>query len=182
MDVIITGKSINVTPALRSYVENKLQRIFRIIKDVMDVHVTLSVQKHLQSVDITVKTRNSIFTSHGRTSDMYASINEGMDSLLRQAKRQNKKMKSHKGRKRGDITELIQESAVEIVEEDKSSNTPPSILRESMSIKPLSLEEAMLQIEAAENGFLLFRNANTAELNLIYKRKDGKLGLIETSQ
>lgn len=182
MDVIITGKSINVTPALRSYVENKLQKIFRIIKDVMDVHVTLSVQKHLQLVDITVKTRSSVFTSHGRTSDMYASINEGMDSLLRQAKRQNKKMKSHKGRKRGDISELVHES--EIVQEEESSggNLSPAVLRESMSIKPLSLEEAMLQIEAAENNFLLFRNANTAELNLIYKRKDGKLGLIEASQ
>ena len=178
MEITISGKSIDVTPALRSYIENKLQKINRIIQDVMDVHVTLSVQKHLQLVDFTVKTRNSIFTSHASTTDMYASINDGIDTMLKQARRQRKKTISRKGRGRMEISEMLPQES----EEDSDSQQDSVIYRERMPVKPLSLEEARLQLKGADNDFLLFRNSTTSELSLIYVRKDGSIGLIETNQ
>jgi putative sigma-54 modulation protein len=177
MEITITGKGIDITPAIRSYIENKLQKVYRIVSDIMDLTVTLSIQKHLQIVDFSVKTRSSLFTSHGSTTDMYASINEGIDNLLKQARRQMKKVKSHKGRNRAEITDLLPESEVE---EEKSNE--PVIHRERMPVKPMSLEEASLQLRGGDTDFILFRNSTTSELNLIYKRKDGSLGLIETNQ
>jgi putative sigma-54 modulation protein len=144
----------------------------------MDVQVILGVQKHLQIVDFTIKTRHSVFTSSGSTTDMYASINEGLDNLLKQARRQRKKVRSVKGRKRMEITEMLPDYPEE--KTDEPENEP--IHRERMPIKPMSLEEAVLQLKSAENEFLLFRNSTTSELNLIFKRKDGRLGLIETNQ
>jgi putative sigma-54 modulation protein len=178
MDVTISGKGIDVTPAIRSYIENKLKKVERIVPDVMDVQVILSVQKHLQIVDFTIKTRHSVFTSTGSTTDMYASINEGLDNLLKQAKRQRKKVQSVKGRKRMEITEMLPDYSEDTTE--KPEDEP--IHRERMPVKPMSLEEAVLQLKSAENGFLLFRNSTTSELSLIFRRKDGSLGLIETNQ
>lgn len=176
MEITITGKGFDVTPAIRSYIENKLQKVYRIVSDIMDLTVTLSIQKHLQIVDFSVKTRSSLFTSHGSTTDMYASINEGIDNLLKQARRQMKKVKSHKGRNRAEITDLVPDE----VEEENDGQ--PVIHKERMPVKPMSLEEASLQLRGGDDDFILFRNSTTSELNLIHRRKDGSIGLIETNQ
>lgn len=177
MEIMVTGKSIEVTPALRSYIENKLQRVYRIITGIMDVHVTLSVQKHLQLVDVTVKTRTATFSSHGSTTDMYASINEGIDSLLKQARRQKRKVTSQRTRRRSEAGEI---PAMEVpAEEQPEIPGATSIIREQMPIKPMSLAEATLQLRGGDRDFILFQNSTTSDLSLLYRRPDGNLGLIE---
>lgn len=179
MDITISGQGIDVTPAIRSYVENKLHKIPRIVPDVMDVHVKISVQKHLQIVDFGVKTRHDTFSAHASTTDMYASINEGVDNLLKQMRRARKKVQSVKGRRRMEINEMLPQS--EDLEEEGHKGEV-HIMREQMPVKPMSLEEAQLQLRGGDNDFILFRNSMTSELSLLYKRKDGNLGLIETNQ
>jgi len=102
METVIGGKGIEITPALRSFTENKLKKLDRVFNGVMDVHVTLSVQKYLQIADLTVKTRSGGFSATAQTTDMYASINDAIDNLVKQARRQKKRIKSRKGPKRGE--------------------------------------------------------------------------------
>lgn len=178
MDITITGQGVDVTPAIRSYVENKMRKIPRIIQGVMDVHVTINVQKHLHVVDMKVNTRDGAFASHESTSDMYASINGGIDNLLKQMRRARKKSISKKGQRHMELDDLQFEPGNPEEQEDEEVQ----ILREEMPVKPMSLEEARLQLRGADNPFLLFRNATTSELCLLYRRDDGNLGLIETNQ
>lgn len=178
MEISISGKGIEITPALRSFAESKLKKLTRLTSSAMDVHVTLSVQRYLQIADLSVKTRNGGFSARGQTTDMYASINEAVDNLIKQTRRQSRRIKSHKGRKRPERSEVWEEPPLE--EEIAESTEPPfKLLRERVSVKPKSLEEALLQIRSAENDFLVFRNSATSDLNILYRRKDGNYGLIE---
>lgn len=179
MEINIAGKGIEVTPALRSYTESKLKKLSRFLSANIDVHATLSVQKYLQVVDLSIKTRNGGFSARGQTTDMYASINEAVDNLVKQVRRQSRRIRSHKGRQRPERSEVWEE---EIPVEELEGAMPDGSLglkRERIPVKPMSLEEALLRIQSAENDFLVFRNATTSELNIVYRRKDGHLGLIE---
>jgi putative sigma-54 modulation protein len=179
MEITITGKGIEITPALRSYTESKLKKLNRLISSAMDVHATLSVQRYLQIVDLSIKTRNGGFSARGQTTDMYASINEAVDNLLKQARRQSRRIKSHKGRRRPERAEVMEELVVAEEETAEEGQEPNTVIRERVSVKPLSLEEAILQMRAADGEFLVFRNAANSELNIVYRRKDGSFGLIE---
>jgi putative sigma-54 modulation protein len=184
MEATITGKGIDITPAIRSYIDNKLKKVHRIVPDLIDMTITLSTEKHLINADFSVKTNTSLFTSHGSTTDTFASINEALDNLLKQARRSNKKVKNKKGRNRLELDDLSSDFEMDETDDDDidTETSNADIEREKMPIKPLSIEEARLQIRSSSNGFILFRNATTSEINLLYKRKDGSLGLVETDQ
>ncbi len=178
METVFTGKGIEITPAIRSFTENKLNKLTRMIGEVMSVHVTLGAQKYLQIVEFTVKTRNGGFSASAQTTDMYASINEALDNVVRQAQRQKQRRKSKKSRTRPSRQEAWEEPVPG--EAAKEATGPaPRLRRERVPVKPLSLEEAALQIRGSERNFLVFRNAASNELNVIYRRADGEIGLIE---
>ncbi|HUX08134.1 MAG TPA: ribosome-associated translation inhibitor RaiA [Acidobacteriota bacterium] len=177
METVIGGKGIDITPALRSFTENKLKKLERVFDGVMDVHVTLSVQKYLQIADLSVKTRQGGFSATAQTTDMYASINDAIDNLVKQARRQGRRVKSHKGQRRAPHSKVWPESTLE--EEEEPSVGKSELIVERLPLKPLSVEEAMLQVRASDNGFIVFRNSTTEELNVIYLRSDGDIGLIE---
>ncbi len=177
METVIGGKGIDITPALRSFTENKLKKLERVFESVMDVHVTLSVQKYLQIADLSVKTRQGGFSATAQTTDMYASINDAIDNLVKQARRQGRRVKSRKGQRRPPHSKVWEDSTLE--EEEAPSAGKPELIVERLSVKPMSVEEAMLQVRASDNGFIVFSNSTTEELNVIYLRGDGDIGLIE---
>ena len=180
MEIVVSGKGIEITPALRSYAESKLNKLTRVFSSVMDAHVTLSVQKYLQIADVTVKTRNGGFTARAQTTDMYASINEAIDNLVKQARRAGKRIKSHKGHSRPARVEAWEEAPPEAATEPPAgSKGSQQLRRERLRAKPLSIEEAVMQLRSSDTGFLFFRNAATSELNVIYRLKDGGCALIE---
>ncbi len=139
--------------------------------------MTLSVQKYLQIADLTVKTRSGGFSATAQTTDMYASINEAIDNLVKQARRQSKRIKSRKGQKRGNREPEWEGPMTEAPEEEPRSE--PRLHREQVSLKPMSVEEARLQVRGSDHGFIVFRNAASQEINVIYRRNDGDIGLIE---
>lgn len=176
MDIVFSGKGISINPAIRSYTENKLGKLTRLVSDIIDIQVTLSVQKYLQIVDITVKSSNGGFTAAAQTTDMYASVNEAVDNLLKQVRRSSRRAKSHKGRRRPDRAEVWEETSTEAAGETPAG---PKVLVERLPVKPMSVEEATMQISASENNFIVFRNSTGNALNILYRRRDGDLGLIE---
>lgn len=181
MEAVITGKGVEITPALRSYTESKLNKLDRIVSDVMDVHVTLGVQKYLQIAELTVKTRNGGFSASAQTTDMFASINEAIDNLARQARRQNKRIKSKKGHRRPARTD-VWEAPEPLEAGEQIANSSAKLRRKRVPIKPMSVEEAALQVRSADEGFLVFRNASSNNLNIVHRRDDGDIDLIEPGE
>ena len=173
MQVAYTGRNIEVTPALRDFTEGHLKKIRKILGEAIHVHITLTVQKHRQIAEIHLHTRSLDINGLEETDDMYASINAVLEKAERQALK-------HKGKK---ITRK-RHSASRPSSNSPSSNRPPSqaprvIKSTSFAAKPMTVEEAVQEVNGGNGNFLVFRNAESERVNVVYKRKDGNFGLIE---
>lgn len=99
MKLDITGRHIDVTPALREFAEDKLRKLEKLLDGPLDIHVVLAIEKHRHMAEIQVKSRNGVFTGAHETGDLYASIGEVVDKLERQALKHKEKMRHHKQRR-----------------------------------------------------------------------------------
>lgn len=178
MQILISGKNIQLTDALKEYVEEKIGRISKYFDSILEVDVTLSVMK--SSVPEQSKCAEVILFSSGVTmhakeqhSDMYAAIDLVSDKIERQVKKHKEKLQT---RSKKDNSKFEAMHSLLSVEETDS----PRIIRSSkFGIKPMYLEEAAEQLKILQQEFYVFSNANTEEVNVIYRRKDGNFGLIE---
>lgn len=174
MKLTISGKNINVTDALKEHVKKRLGKLDKFFDENTEAQVTLSVTKDTHIVEVTVYLNGGIILrGEEKTGDMYASI----DNVVDKVERQVKKYKTRINRKlRQEGLELIN-SAGEIPEED---NYDPRIVKtKRFAIKPMTPEEAVLQMDMLGHDFFVFRNGETNEVNVVYRRKDGNYGQIE---
>ena len=183
MNIDITGRHIEVTPALREFTADKLKKIERLLDGPLDVHVVLGIEKHRQTAEIQVKTRTAVFSGTQETGDLYASIGEVADKLERQVLKHKQKMQDHKHRKGPrdpEIAAAIEANAVESAPERADAVRTRRIIRsKSYRLKPLSAEDAALELEAAGEQVLVFRGAESDRLCVIYRQPDGDYGLVE---
>ena len=174
MNLEITGRKIEITPAIRSYVEDNLKKISKFFPQINEVSLILTVQKYRNIAELSIFTKNGTYTSVEETTDMYAAINTAFDKIKKQARRKRKK-----------IISLHRKGKAErqgIVEKDEETSIPssPSIIPyKAFSLKPLHIDEASARLGMSEDIFLVFRNASNDKINVVYKRKDGNHGLIE---
>lgn len=179
MNLNITGRQIDITPPLRTYTENKVKKLNRFLNGITDIHVTLSVEKYRQIAEVNVHSRgNAYLTAVEESSDLYASIAQAIEKIEAQAKKlQDKRIgKKRRGKRKEDSGTFNVLSR----EEDTDVESGRRIVESSrFVIKPLSVEEAVVQIEDEGAEFLVFRNAVSDRVNVIYKRPDGNLGLID---
>jgi len=184
MHVDITGRQIEITPALREFAEEKLVKLERLLDGPLEVHVVLAIEKHRHVAEIQVKSRNAFLSGSHETGDLYVSIAEVVEKLERQALKHKEKMHDHKPRKGPRVPEVAA-----AIEAEASPETPagqpipvksPRIVRSRRyRVKPLSPEDAALDLDANHEDLLVFRNAETEEVNVIYRQKDGNFGLVE---
>ncbi|HET6374063.1 MAG TPA: ribosome-associated translation inhibitor RaiA [Candidatus Polarisedimenticolia bacterium] len=183
MKLDITGRNIEVTPAIREFAEEKLTKLERWIDDIMEAHLILSVEKHRHSAEILVKGRHHTFTGTEETEDMYVSIGNSVDKIEHQARRAKEKVtdrrkhskSTHEMPPRDDEGDPGHET-----EAPAPSDKQPRIIRvNGYSMKPLSLEDAALKFLESDREFLVYRDARSQRINVMYRRKDGNLGLIE---
>jgi len=170
-----SGRHIEVTPALKSHVEEHFKRIEHIFgRWPVRAHVIIEVERGRHRSEIIVNWRNDVLTATTRNSDMYKSLSESIDKIEKQALKLKNKVidRSHKATKVG---------AVADVAELRPAPAGPRIINERRyPVKPMTAEEAALMINGdGRNGFLVFRNSETSGLAVIYRRKDGNYGLIE---
>ncbi len=185
MQVSITGRHVDLTDSLKAYVEEKLQHLDHSFDYVLDIHVVVSVQKFHQRCEITVQGNGvSLHASH-ETEDMYASIDGVVDKLNRQLKRYRAKLRKHQtqhGQRRGrefklnhSVVAFSQES-----EEIHEDTQPEVVQHESLAAKPLSVDEAVMQLDLDEKQtVLVFLNQDTDQLNVVYRRQEGGFSWIE---
>lgn len=187
MQVSITGRHVELTPPLKSYVEEKLQHLKHSFDQVVDVHVVLSVEKNRQYAEVSIQACG--VTIHGKeeTEDMYASIDGVVDKLNRQLKRYRAKMQHHhkRGRIRNVDTQLSHRvlATPNTTEEISVDYTPEVLHLEQMAAKPMSVDEAVMQMElSSKESVFVFTNQDTHHMNVLYRRDDGRFSWIEPQQ
>ncbi len=176
MKIVIKGKHIEVTDAIRNYIEKRLVKVERHFDHILEVIVTLSVEKNRQIVEVTLQASRALIRAEEETDDMYTSIDKVVDKLERQIQKYKEKF-FQKPRSNTDKKELGKERVG--IEESKSAEVVKIVKTKRFAIKPMSVEEAAMQMDLLGHNFFVFANDNTNKVNVLYKRKDGNFGLIE---
>lgn len=172
MKFIILGKNIEVTPGLRSAVEEKIGKLERYFNPQTEVHVTLSVEKERQKIEVTIPVKGNIIRSEQVSNDMYVSIDLVEEIIERQLKKYKNKLVDQKQSANFFKKEFIEKEYME--EEDIQI-----IRNKKFDIKPMYPEDACIQMELLGHNFFVFCNAETDQVNVVYKRKGNTYGLIE---
>ena len=189
MQVSVTFRNVEPTEALKEFAAEKVARIEKYIHAPTDVHVVLSVEKHLHKADISINTHGMMVRGKDKTEDMYASIDGAMDKIERQVKRYRNKITSHKPRE-GAIAKVklnylaaLQDSVAAEVEEaqaqEPKAEKPRIVETKEIEARPMTPDEAIMQMDLLGADFLVFMNAGTGAFSVIYRRAGG-FGLIET--
>jgi putative sigma-54 modulation protein len=183
MNINIRGENLEVTGALREYVEKKLSRLERYfdIPPASDVHVTLRVEKDKQNVEVTIPLRGAVLRAEEKNHDMYASIDLVVDKLERQIRKHKTKV-NRKFYKEGGLRNLFAENgaAVTTAYMDEDEDELEVVRTKKFTMKPMDVEEAILQMNLIGHTFFVFANMDNNQINVVYKRDDGRYGLIET--
>jgi putative sigma-54 modulation protein len=178
MDISVTFRHMQPTESLRTYAEEKVSKIKRYLDFPLEAHVVLSVEKFRHIADVTLSVNGTWIKGIEETDDMYSAIDQVMDKLEKQVKKYLSKIRNRRTENRKGEETL----AAEETEEDVAFGIEgPSIEVEKMLAKPMDPEEAAMQLSTSQQDFIVFRNSRSEEINVIYKRKDGNLGLIEPS-
>ena len=177
MNIQFVGKNVDVTDALREVTEKKLSKLEKFFKDEIEGTVTFSTQKNDKTIEVTIDIPGTIIRAEETSDDMYASIDKAVDVLERQMRKH--KTKLQKRYREGDTIRFENVMPLEKQEED---DKPKIVRRKKFNIKPMNHEEAVLQMELLGHNFFVFRDGETFDMSVIYKRKDGNYGLIEPQE
>ncbi|HEY5974350.1 MAG TPA: ribosome-associated translation inhibitor RaiA [Geobacteraceae bacterium] len=180
MQISTTFRHMEPSEALKSYAEEKLERVKKYIDEPIIAQVYLSVEKIRHIVEITLNAKGVTIKASEATNDMYASIDAVVDKIERQLRRYKERLKDHKpaveGRPRPAQKTIVQAESVE------QQLEPVVIKSEPIFIKPMSVDEAVMQMDLMHKEFLVYTDATTENINVIYRRKDGNYGLIEPAK
>lgn len=172
MEIKIHGKNLEVTKALQDYAKKKAAKISKFFEqEPLEVLVTMSVERDTHIVDITVSVNGLLLRGEEKTGDMYASI----DGAVNKIERQVHKYKTRINRRLREENRVVLPSS-----EDVEEAPEPKIVRtKRFAIKPMSVAEAVMQMDLLGHDFFVFFNAESEEVNVVYKRRGGNYGLIE---
>lgn len=172
MKFVIVGKNIEVTQGLKAAVEEKIGKLERYFNPETEIHVTLSVEKERQKIEVTIPVKGSIIRSEQVSNDMYVSIDLVEEIIERQLKKYKKKLTNQK--------QAASFFKQDYIEKDYMDEEEIKIIRtKKFDIKPMYPEDACIQMELLGHNFFVFCNAETDQVNVVYKRKGGTYGLIE---
>ena len=172
MRFIITGRNIDVTEGLKSAVEEKLGKLDRFFAPETEVNVTLSVEKERQKIEVTIPVKGNIIRSEQVSNDMYVSIDLVEEVIERQLRKYKNKIV--------DKQQAAANFQKEYIDKDYEEEDEVKIIRtKKFGIKPMYPEDACVQMELLGHDFFVFCNAETDEVNVVYKRKGNTYGLIE---
>lgn len=178
MQISVTFKNIDPSDHLKSYVQNKLNKLDKLLDSPAEANVVLSVEKIRHIAEIKIIGGKLSINCREKTGDMYSSIDMALDKLEKQIKKNKQKIRNHRI---GNRSELLERQTLP---EDMSSNplnesSEPQIRVQNIDFKPMDVDEASMQMDLVEDNFIVFTNSRTDRVNVLYRRKDGDLGLIQ---
>lgn len=196
--VEITGKNLQVTKPMQTYVLEKISKLERFTKDLLEIVVTLEVQKLAHTVAIVIKFLHYRIQVHATTVDLYAAIDGAFDKLYKLIRKYQSKLQNHRNK---DLTTIDMKVNVlskipindldDINDEIEKENLnqkldkykfPKVVEKDVMSVKMLTQDEAIMKLELAGDPFLIYKSEEDQKLKVIYKRKDDKLGIVEVEK
>ncbi len=174
MNIIINGRHLDITPAIRSYSEDKIKKFDKYIPNINEAIVTLSVEKYRHKAEVLLRVNGVMLQAESVTEEIYSSIDEVAEKMERQVKKHKEKITSRRKDSR-------QEPAA-VPEEGLPDTTEPIIRRKKLEMKPMSPEEAVMQMDLEGKSFLVFINDKTSDINVIHKSNNGDCVLIEPAK
>ncbi len=174
MKFIISGKNINVTAGLKAAVEDKIGKLEKYFTPETEVHATLSVEKERQRIEVTIPVKGNIIRTEQVSSDMYVSIDLAAEVIERQLKKYKNKFRAEQQAGAASLRREFVESAG-----DEDDSDIKIVRTKKFDIKPMYAEDACVQMELLGHDFYVFCNAETDEVNVVYRRKGNTYGLIE---
>ncbi len=176
MRISISGKNLEITEALRSYVEKKVSKLDKYLNDnrTASAEVMLRIERGIHIAEVTVNLSGVLLRGEGKTGDMYTSIDSAVDRIERQLNKFKTRLwKKTQGPKLSEVQASESEGGDESVR--------PRIVRtKRFALKPMDVEEAIMQMELLGHDFFVFRDADSGEVSVVYRRRDGNYGLIES--
>ncbi len=171
MEIIITGRKVNLKDNFKDLAKKKLSKFDRMFNDNAVANVTVTVEKNHQTVEITIRNNGMIYRAESSEREM----NEALDKVIYALSRQLRKHKTK-------LEKRLRDNSIEKyfpAEQDEEEETFDLVRRKSFAVKPISVEEAILQMNMINHLFYMFRNETTNEINVVYRRRDGGYGLLE---
>jgi putative sigma-54 modulation protein len=178
MDTVVTGRHLSITPPIREYAQRKLSQIGIDFPRIHDAHFILEVEKFRHIAELVLHCGNHI-TIEARDvhEDLYAAIDKVVDKAERQIRKYKTRMQNHRPR-RASLRHIDEQVLVHNLHEEQGKSE--HVRTEQYPVKPMFVDEALLQLELADGRhFVVFHNADTEKLNVLYRRRDGQFGLIE---
>ena len=182
MEVIISGRGVVLTPAFRARVGQKVQKLSRILPKIHEAKVILSAEKYRRTAELTLLGKGRVFHSEETAPDLAAAVDLAVDALTRQVRQTKDRLRQRKPRASPRRAPTHSFGVGTRAAGDSAEAAVPSLVvsRRQVAPKPMSVEEAAMQLRLRrDHHFLVFTNAATDALNVLYRRKDGALGLIE---
>lgn len=191
-NISITGRHVNITEAMKTYASEKISKIEHFSKGIIDVHVTMDIQRQEQRVDILVHVGHFTIKTNASSADMYTSIDRATDKLVARLNRYKSRMQEHHNKglstiemevnviRSGysevqEVNDAIEEQTIRAIEEDFSHQI---VNTETQPMKMLTADEAVMKMDLSGDHFMVFRSEEDQKVKVIYRRKDGDYGLI----
>ena len=175
MKVIITSKNMNASDHLKQTIESKLDRLGKYFSNDIVANVTLSTEKGRQKIEATINAKGTIFRAEETTNDAY----NGVDRVVEKLSSQMSRFKTKLQRKHKDHKELLLEDLPEVADEELDEMRV--VRKKQFDLMPMSVDEAIMQMELLEHTFFVFLNVESDTVNVVYKRRDNEdYGLLET--
>ena len=176
MEIIIHGVKLKITESMKSYIEEKLEKLEKYLEnsDTVRANVIVKVKSHEQTVEITIPLKSYILRSEETKDDFYAAVDKAVSKLERQIRKNKTKLMAKQEKLSYDFN--FTKIAKEKDEEEKKI-----LKRKQIDVKPMNEEEAILQMELLGHQFFMYKDADTDKISVVYKRKDGHYGLMESS-
>jgi putative sigma-54 modulation protein len=175
MQLSVTFRHMEPSEALKGYVQERTGRLVKYIDKPLEAQVTLTVNKFRQIVDVVINANGIRIAGQESHDDMYAAVDLVMEKIERQVKKYREKIRRHKPTPGKELMWRRDTYEIESFEDDRE---PLVVQTDSYFVKPMSIDEAAMQMELSHQEFLVFNNASTQMVNVLYRRKDGNYGLI----
>ena len=174
MNITVTGRHFNVTEPLKKYANDRVSKLEKYFDRIVEAHVILEVNKYRHIAELSILARHLTMTRKESSNDMYAAIDRVVSDIEKQLIRYRERIKTHKNSQRAMKTGKVEETGdIEVPEK------PLIIKTKNFATKPMSVDEAVMELEVFDNEFIVFLNADSNKVNVIYRMKDGNYGLIE---
>ena len=173
MKIVYTARKVNLRDNFKERVEKKLKKLEKLFSEEAVVNVVVTLEKNRQTVEITIRDRGIVYRAESTMPEMNDALDRVMDILVRQIRKN--KTRLEKRLKTGSINDII----AGIPEEDAQEDEYRVVRTKQVIVKPLTVEEAILEMNLINQDFFMFINAETNDVNVVYRRKNGDYGVLE---